>query len=398
MLPWLITLVLLIAAALKFSIEIPYIFWNPHQGAIDLRYYFDWTQAWGDGINVYGRADRPEYPPASLVLLFPLTGWLDWAATRVLWGVLSSLGIAVLIVITLRASAAVAWRQQMAVALIVLSNNGVGTALGNGQLILLVLPVVLGAALIARHRAHTVWTDTLVALLVTVASVKPHLALPFVWVILIQPHNLRWRALGLAGTMYLGLTLVGAAWVSAPAWTLLAQAIRHGTMTAAGALDPNLQFLVAKAGVPELMLPLSVMLLTLLGAWVWRHRAIDIWYQLAVCALVARLYVYHRVYDDVLLLLVEVALWQLSRGAPSAPVRQAAWLLLVTHVLILIAPGTVKALPHWAYIAIGLMQGSLWIITLGWLVSLAETSRSSTDSLLWSSPGTIVPSGPPPRA
>jgi hypothetical protein len=54
-----------------------------------------------------------------------------------------------------------------------------------------------------------------------------------------------------------------------------------------------------------------------LGLWIYRHRDVDFWLLLAVTALVARFWAYHRLYDDLLLLLPEIALFRLAKRGPS---------------------------------------------------------------------------------
>ena len=69
-----------------------------------------------------------------------------------------------------------------------------------------------------------------------------------------------------------------------------------------------------------------------LGVWLYRHRRVDLWLQLGVIAVVARLWAYHRLYDDVLVVLALVALFRIATGVdgprdvPTAePGRAARW-------------------------------------------------------------------------
>ena len=52
----------------------------------------------------------------------------------------------------------------------------------------------------------------------------------------------------------------------------------------------------------------SLGLFGVLGAWVYRNRRADPWSLLGVAAIIARLWTYHRMYDDLLILLALIAL------------------------------------------------------------------------------------------
>ena len=61
-------------------------------------------------------------------------------------------------------------------------------------------------------------------------------------------------------------------------------------------------------------LPASLLLFFALGAFVYRHRTADPWILLGVAGIVTRIWAYHRVYDDVLVL---PALLALARVIPT---------------------------------------------------------------------------------
>ena len=75
----------------------------------------------------------------------------------------------------------------------------------------------------------------------------------------------------------------------------------------------------------------------LLGWCWWRRR--DLWLLAGVAAIVARLWAYHRWYDDLLLWLPLVALWRLSAAAQDARWRVAAGGLFGLTLLSTLAPG-----------------------------------------------------------
>lgn len=58
----------------------------------------------------------------------------------------------------------------------------------------------------------------------------------------------------------------------------------------------------------------SALALVALGCWTYRHRHLDIWILLGVTALAARLWTYHALYDDLLIVLPLVTLYRMTRG------------------------------------------------------------------------------------
>jgi hypothetical protein len=80
----------------------------------------------------------------------------------------------------------------------------------------------------------------------------------------------------------------------------------------------------------------SVLIFAAFTAWAYRHRRADTWILLGAAAIVARLWTYHRIYDDVLLLLPMVALYRLARA--EAPPRRAAPVLFGLTWLAAMAP------------------------------------------------------------
>ena len=93
---------------------------------------------------------------------------------------------------------------------------------------------------------------------------------------------------------------------------------------------------------------LDVVLLGLWGAWVHRHREADRWILLGATALFTRFWTYHRVYDDVLVFVGEVALFRIATGATAdrpamrqladAPVRAGFVMLWPARLLVLPGP------------------------------------------------------------
>jgi hypothetical protein len=114
----------------------------------------------------------------------------------------------------------------------------------------------------------------------------------------------------------------------------------------------------------------SLFILILLGLWIYRHRSLDPWLLLGVSALVARLSIYHRWYDDLLILVPMLTLLRLIRtdAGRTAP---AGW-LFAGAVVTSLAPGGLFVLPPpWLGVYV-IAQVGLWLTMLGYLGYLGK--------------------------
>jgi len=118
-----------------------------------------------------------------------------------------------------------------------------------------------------------------------------------------------------------------------------------------------------------------LVMLALLGWWLWRQRRADLRVLLGVTAIVARLWAYHNWYDDLLLLLPMLALWAVAKSATNArSVSVLAGLLLALMMALMLAPGGLFLLPSpWkgAYVT---AQVAVWLANLGFLLWVAPRS------------------------
>src|SRR5258708_12112174 len=89
-----------------------------------------------------------------------------------------------------------------------LSIYATGATIGNGQLVVHALPILV-AALLQLHRAQGGWrTDLCAAGLFLLALVNPSITIPFVWMLLFLPRRPRPALLAALG--YAALTVVPA--------------------------------------------------------------------------------------------------------------------------------------------------------------------------------------------
>jgi hypothetical protein len=343
-------------------------------GATDLRYYFDWSHRWFQGQPVYALPEGPEYPPASMPILWLLVGWLSFDQARLWWAVIDVVALAGLAIGFIRASGAEGLARRAFVALMLPSMTPTGAAVGNGQLILHVLPILLIALLVLPRHAPGWRRDMVAALLLAFTLVKPTISAPFLWVAWLAYGGV--RAVLLTAAAYAGLTLFAAAFQDATLWDLLKACLMNGAMQATLAPDVNLHFALRLIGLQAWMLPASALALGSLGFWTYRHHRQDVWVLLGVAALVARLWTYHRLYDGVLVAIAEVALFRMaSQRFWTDGIGVAAGTLLAANVLIFLFPGPAGPGGTFPGVALTLLVGQAVITVIDLVFLLYAGSR-----------------------
>ena len=337
------------------------------------------VHAWFAGRPVYAEMQNAVYPPATYALLWPFLGWLPLREARWFWAVTTLAALAWMTWLIVRASGARKGWQTALAALMLLAMNQTGVAVGNGQLILHVMPPLV-AGLLLMHRGRGSWRDDLIAsACVTFALVKVTLTVPFLWLVLLAPRadasdsdhwrGWRWRPAVCVAVMYAALTAFammfqsGTAMEQLRAWLDLARAV-----ASAGGDYANVHTWLTRAGLTRFMLLASALIFIGLGVWLYRHRDVDLWIRLGVVALVARGWTYHRLYDDVLVVLALVPLFRMARteldalDAVDAPAggwetshtasshrdrrgRMAAAVLLGSAFLVMLLPARLGTMP-----------------------------------------------------
>jgi len=364
-------------AVLKLGDEFRRLLWESgHAGAVDLKLRHEEIHDWFAGQPLYQVRPTAVYPPATYVLLWPFLGWLDLTPARWLWAVTSVVALGLLVYLTVRESGAATRLQSAFVALMALSMNATGVTIGNGQLALHILPALLCALLLLR-RNQGQWRIRLLAVgLLLFALVKPTLSAPFLWIMLFAGGGLTTLALVALG--YLGLTLFALSFQESNLAVLARQWLGSATLVAAEGGYANLQTWLANAGLQEWILWASLLVLVALGFWVYHHREGDFWILLGVTAIVARLSTYHRVYDDVLILLPMVALFRTAKGETSSEsTRIAAGLLLAATIVSMLAPARLEHFQWpWSLMFTG-GHALVWLVLLGFLLDRARRNRKA---------------------
>jgi len=252
-------------------------------------------------------------------------------------------------------------------ALLPLSLNATGVAVGNGQVITHLLPALVASVLILR-RAPAGWRrDISAALLFVTALVKPTVSAPFVWLLLFACGGLRVVLLVTGG--YLGLTLFAASFQALGVTTLLGDwLVSVSRVGADGYAD--LHTLLVENDHAGWSLASAAGAFVALGPWVYRHRRGDPWLLLGVTGLVARFWTYHRLYDDLLILLPIVALYRVALRAPSRGAARWATGLLAVSVAVMLMPARLAA-SSWAW-AFSATHALVWIAVLAFLLQRAR--------------------------
>jgi hypothetical protein len=299
-----------------------------------------------------------------------------------------------------------------------------GAALGYGQLVVFVLPLVLNAVLLLARPSLIPWDTWRGALLMLFALVQPTIAAPFFWLVMFVAPRIKPAVLVVA--MYLGLTVfavpfqIGAtipanpkpvgkttaaakakasatkpipAPTSAPipgevpppdasqtdgsvqilnTWSARAtHGAYHGSLKGGYA---SVHDLLAAMGLARWNWPVSLAILLGLGAWIFRNRQADLWLLLAVTAIVARIWTYHRWYDDLLLLFPLIALFRMTKLPQYSPqTKTLAAGLFFWIWLFLLAPGVLYTVRS-PDILVGI-QVSGWIAGLVFLAYQVHCER-----------------------
>ena len=355
-------------------------------GAIDIKILYNFTRSWFDGIPIYERPPTAgvTYPPASFAILWPAYGWVTLDRARALWAVVDLAALVALSGLFWRAVRSGGRLAQLCAALAPFSMPALADALGIGQLTILVLPLTVGAILLAA-RENPVWRrDIVAAAMFVCALVKPSLVAPFFIPLLIVPRRARPAALVVAG--YGLLTWLASRFQSSSLPTQLRGWLTqtHGN---SGAGYGNVQDWLFQLGWSNAFPALALVLLAALAIFTWWCRRIDVWLLLGVTAIVARLWTYHRVYDDGLLIVAMVATARLAAEPQAAPwVTWSARVALITSAIVLWIPiqfhyvgstfGPLHVVPAWVTL-FNAAHAAVFFLMLIVLIAAGATARRS---------------------
>lgn len=405
-------------ATVWMSYEFWRLIWQPAaaSGAVDLLYRYDETTSFVAGVPVYWELSDAVYPPASYLMMWPLIGWLPEVLVRPVWAAQIALLLGVLAYQLLRIVRPTQTAGKAFLILLPLCLYATGAAIGNGQIVLHLLPCLIGCLLLlsrkpAQHERLD-WKETVaMAWLMLLALVKPNVTAPFFWILLFRAPL---SALITAG-LYAGMTLFSTvfqpefdgpihlfkSWLTMGMAGVYYGATPYVEYEGGGSIESSvtahsvigffnfdrLDF-VEFSGWNQLV---SLTALVILGIWTYRNRHRDVWLLAGVAAVVSKYWTYHGWYDDVVLIIPMVALLKLLATAPQTGLEdtQAFWMkyvprlrgryesqqsakhlsftagLFVAMFLCLLAPGGTYLLPPpWRYVYLGFQTLVLFVVML----------------------------------
>jgi hypothetical protein len=394
------TLILRIAIAVMAAaavVFLTYEFWrllfqSNFIGAIDLKQRYLETRCLFSGGNPYRQLKTAMYPPASYVMLWPFVGWLKIGAVRWLWAITTIASLALLSYLTVRISRADTPLLRTLVALLPFSMYATGATIGNGQLPIHCLTALMLAIFLLQKPQRTWREDSFIASFFLFALVKPALAAPFFWIILLKPGGIRPAIV--VGVGYAVLTWFGASFQELnslqlfAAWHERAAAGVEWSNAAASAIWGHAMFevniyglinvsgLLSALGLGQWNLPVSLLTLTGLGIWIYFHRGVDIWVLAGVAAFVDRFWTYHMWYDDLLILLPMIALLRIiHQESTTLQRRWRAGILFAMTTIVMLAPGGLYLFPPpWNQLYVG-VQTLLWLAGLLFLLQQARLEK-----------------------
>jgi hypothetical protein len=357
----------LVAAGItwRLATEVQRLLFEP-QGPLDLLFLRGLIRQWFAGIPFY--EDRGGiHPPAVFLLLWPLYGWGSEAGGRWVYALATVpvvAGFAWLLVREARPETGV---ERALLTILVIGCYPTAITIGNGQVTFFILFAALAGIFLFLHQARGDARDAALTGLFLIALVKPNLTLPFFWVIAFSGG---WpRPAILAVVAYLLATAASVMLHGASLYDLHSMLYSWYARTEHGVSESgygNVHEWFGDLGLSPWAMPASLVIFALHGLWAWRHRGADLWVLIGVAAIVARLWAYHRVYDDLLLIFPLIALYRLRRRPQP---DRGAWALFVLGAAALAAPIT-PILMHatWALVAV-------WLLQLAYLMRTAALYR-----------------------
>ena len=362
--------------ALAAFLRLSYEFWRllfdgSRTGAIDLKIFHGLVHEWFDGTPVYRDFSHAMHPPATYLMLWPFLGWLPVAAARWLWAGTTIMATASVAYLATLGTGVKARSERVGVVLFVVSIYATAITIGNGQVILHLLPALL-AAIILLQRERSGWArDLLISSLLLFSLLKPSVSVPFFWIVLFSTGAL--RAFVITSTGYAVLTVWAASFQDEGPVTLIRSWLQNASQFAT--LDvgyANAHMWLGAIGLGDWGLQVSLIALAALGLWIYWYRRSSIWLLMGVTAIVARLWTYHRLYDDLLILLPMIALFRITPGESTPRGRsRTAMVLLALSVGLMLAPGTLLRSPSHLGTFLQVSQSLVWMSMLALLVDHA---------------------------
>jgi len=322
--------------------------------AIDLKVLKRGINLWFSNRPILTELKSAIYPPTTYAMLWPFIGWIDFSTARVVMSISFIPSLLLTAYLFLKNSLAKNTEELFIAALIPLSINAVGVTIGNGQLGLHVLLLFVFAILLLKQKEISFPKEILISIMILFSLIKPSVTAPFLWILLLVYPNR--RVIFLTILSYALLTFVAFYFRDTEIHEISSivsntiQNIKKGTV--AGSTEGgygNLHSLLAFVGLQRFNLLASAILFFVFGIWVYIYKKADIWLLLAVTAIFSRLWMYHRVYDDILLIVPMITLFRLVKLEHlSSNIRQISLVLLIITTVSMLALARLQFIAPWS--------------------------------------------------
>ena len=260
----------------------------------------------GNQVNIYAESSHAQYPPSTLLLLSALFLPIDYYFIDESWAIICTSAILISIISLIDLSKN---RQSgFFLAACFFAFHSIAQGLGVGQVTLPIVGALLGAIWCFERGNSTIY-QIIGTFLLLFAMGKYSLLLPISMVLLLRkkyrPYLLAALALNIVISWAL-LRRVDSGIIDFVTTTLGSS----GVTQSVGSID--LHALLYQVGITgNLPLLATLIMIVFLGTILIIRRAeMTIWDQLALAALVARFFVYHAHYDNLILIFVVIALFK----------------------------------------------------------------------------------------
>lgn len=355
------------------------LFAHDHGGAIDLKLRFEEINHWFAGNQVYGKIGAPTYPPGSYVLLWPFLGWMDFTSARWFWSVTTIGALLWLIIIIVRESRADKSLERLFLILMITSMTSTNVTIGNGQLGIHVLPMLLCGLLMFHRGQNSSFIILFGSVLILFCLVKPSISIPFSLILFRNREGL--LQVVFIVIIYSFFTFFAASFQEigllklVENWLLIAK--REGINAKFG--YANLHQWMAAIGLGDWITHASLSMLGLLCWLLYRYRDKDIWLLMGITAIISRIWTYHALYDDILILIPMITLFRITKqGADDKEEGIKAGILLAICWFSVLAPSRLLNSPPPWDLLFKTVQPSVWMAVL--IFHLKHLNRISLKS------------------
>ncbi len=299
------------------------------------------------------------YPPWAFFWSFPFIPPVDWGYARAWFFGLNVISLAFLGIYAWRGTVSYSPMQRLFPVACVFSMNAIGTTLGNGQWGIILCALLAITSLTLRRGA-----TTFPALIYATSLLKPTFGFTHAAVFL---RGNSWRALLLAG-LFTASSWLAVSWhVGIDPLGMLRQMLEQTARW--NDVSYSIPDTLAAIGIPRNVAMLGCLVTGVVAAaCILGVRPRGHLYELAVCATLARVFAYHQLYDNVLMVFLVIAIARLTlQRARTDDFAMLSALLVSVWI-----PGRFTSL-----FAIQSFQIVVWLYALGWLMkAVSEKDRN----------------------